>query len=339
MKAVAALSLLALAVAGGCGNDTPALTELSGGAMGTRYSIKVKSAADSAALGVLQDEIAELLESVENQMSTYRPESTIGRFNANSSTDWQPVGREFCESIEETLTISQLSGGAFDITIGPLVNLWGFGPDGIVDEPPTDELIQQTRLRVGYVNLETDCSVPAIRKLLPDLYIDLSAYAKGYAVDRIAEHLDRVPVADYLVEVGGELRARGLNASEQPWVVAIESPDPSARRVHSTIPISGQAVATSGDYRNFFEHDGKRYSHTIDSRSGRPVTHSLASVTIVHPSAAMADALATAVHVLGPDEGYRLADREDVAALLLAYSVDGITTRSTPAFDRLVPAS
>ncbi len=333
MRAILLLTLLVLAACGGSGN----VETLAGAAMGTTYSIKVKGRPAVITLEELGSELATLLESIEAELSTYRPESGLSRFNASESTDWQPVSELLCESVAATLEISALSGGAFDVTVGPLVDLWGFGAEGMSFEPPDDALVDERLAMVGFENLEADCDQPALRKAIPELRVDLSGWAKGYAVDQVAERLEELRIDGYLVEIGGELRTRGTNASDEAWVIAIESPDPDARRVYATVGVSGMAVATSGDYRNFFEHEGVRYSHMIDTATGRPVSHGLAAVTIVHPSAAYADAMATAVHVLGPDAGYELVEREGVAALLLSYDEQGILGRATPEFGRLGP--
>ncbi len=333
MKALLLVPLLMLAACGGSAD----VETLSGSAMGTTYSIKVKGRPAVISVTELGDELTTLLESVEAELSTYRPESGLSRFNVSTSTDWQPVSQLLCDSVAATLEISRLSDGSFDVTVGPLVDLWGFGAEGIGHEPPEDSAVEESLAVVGYENLEVDCDRPAIRKTIPELRVDLSGWAKGYAVDMLAERLDELFIDDYLVEVGGELRTRGTNAAGDQWVIAIESPDPDARRVYATIGVSDLAVATSGDYRNFFEYEGTRYSHMIDPDTGRPVTHDLASVTIVHPSAAFADAVATAVHVLGPADGYALAEREGLAALLLTYGPQGISGRATPEFAGLDP--
>lgn len=327
------LAVLTLTACGGSGN----VETLTGSAMGTTYSIKLKGRSAAIALDELGNEIGGLLESIEAELSTYRPESGLSTFNASASTDWQPVSELLCRSVAAALAISELSDGAFDVTVGPLVDLWGFGAEGMGFEPPEDALVEERLAIVGFENLEADCEQSALRKAIPELRVDLSGWAKGHAVDRVAERLEELGVDEYLVEVGGELRTRGTNGAEEAWVIAIESPDPSGRTVYATVGVSGLAVATSGDYRNFFEHEGVRYSHTIDTDTGRPVSHDLAAVTIVHPSAAYADALATAVHVLGPEAGYELVEREGIAALLLSYESQGISGRATPAFARLGP--
>ncbi len=327
------LALLLLSACSGSGK----VETLTGSAMGTTYSIKVKGRPAEMSLETLGDELGRQLETIEAELSTYRPQSGISEFNASTSTDWQPVSQLFCDSVAAALEISVLSEGAFDPTVGPLVDLWGFGAEGIGFEPPDDTLVDERLAVVGFENLEADCEQPALRKAIPELRVDLSGWAKGYAVDQVAERLDELEVEAYLVEVGGELRTKGTNASDDAWVIAVESPDPAARSVYATIGVSGLAVATSGDYRNFFEHEGVRYSHTIDPETGRPVNHSLASVTIVHPSTAFADAVATAIHVLGPEAGYELAEREGIAALLLSYESQGVSGRATPEFARLEP--
>ncbi len=326
-------ALLSLAACGGYGK----VETLTGSAMGTTYSIKIKGLPAEMTSEALGDELGRMVESIEAELSTYRPQSGISQFNASKSTDWQPVSQLLCESVAAALEVSALSEGAFDATVGPLVDLWGFGAEGMGFEPPEDTLVDERLAIVGYENLEADCEQSALRKTVPELRVDLSGWAKGYAVDQVAERLDELEVEAYLVEVGGELRTKGTNASDDAWVIAVESPDPAARSVYATIGVSGLAVATSGDYRNFFEHEGVRYSHTIDPDTGRPVTHDLASVTIVHPSTAFADAVATAIHVLGPEAGYELAEREGIAALLLSYAPQGVTGRATPEFARLEP--
>ncbi len=333
MRSLLILTLLSLVACSGSGN----VETLTGSAMGTTYSIKIKGRSAVITLEEVGDDLARLLETIEAELSTYRPQSGISEFNASTSTDWQPVSELLCESVAAALEISELSDGAFDATVGPLVDLWGFGADGMSFEPPDDGLVEERLAIVGFENLEADCEKPALRKAIPELRIDLSGWAKGYAVDQVAERLEELRIDEYLVEVGGELRTRGTNASDEAWVIAVESPDPEARSVYATIGVSGLAVATSGDYRNFYEHEGVRYSHTIDPETGRPVTHDLASVTIVHPSTAYADALATAIHVLGPEAGYELAEREGIAALLLSYAPQGVSGRATPEFARLEP--
>ncbi|MCP4042888.1 MAG: FAD:protein FMN transferase, partial [Gammaproteobacteria bacterium] len=271
---------------------------LSGATMGTTYTIKIISSSDIPEN--LNPDIINLLSLVDRNMSTYRQDSEVSRFNRSGSTEWTEITKDTLEVVEQALHVSRLSAGGFDITVAPLINLWGFGPGHQGRRIPTDEQIREQLASVGYTHLHTRDSPPAIRKDIPELRIDLSAIAKGYAVDRIAEHLESAAIRDYMVEIGGELRVKGHNARNKPWTIAVEKPVPDRRSVHSLIQLTDQGLATSGDYRNYFEQDGQRFSHTIDPRTGRSSRHKLASVTVITPSAMHADAMATALTTLGP---------------------------------------
>jgi len=330
-RTVAILSLSVMLLQS-CAQDHKEVFELSGSTMGTRFSIKLPQLPPAVDAEVLRQDIDNELLQIEMQMSTYRVDSAISRFNVSDSVGWQSVPIELCKAIEESLEISERTAGAFDITIGPLVNLWGFGPDGSVRTPPSEQDIAAAQQRVGYSRLQADCTMPAIRKEIPRLYLDLSAYAKGYAVDRLGSLLDAAGATDYLVEIGGEMKLRGRNAERQEWAVAIEAPLQNERRVQRVFRLTNQSVATSGDYRNFFESGGVHFSHTIDSRSGKPVGHNLASVTVIAETTAIADAMATALLVLGPDDGLTLATKENIAAFLLIRGSQGIEERMSPAF-------
>jgi thiamine biosynthesis lipoprotein len=333
MNRVIVLALLAL-LPGACGRQHTPMPqyELIGQTMGTSFSIKVVTD-DELNGSQLEQEVAGLLSHIDSNLSTWQPDSDLSLFNSNTSTDWIEVTTELCDVIEAALNLSERTGGAFDITVGPLVNLWGFGPKTReVETVPTDESIASARKRVGYQNLQTDCLTPAIRKSRPDVYVDLSAFAKGYAVDQLAELLDKQGIENYLVELGGELRLRGHNANSQSWAVAIEKPADFERTVQTVVHLTDQAMATSGDYRNFFEIDDQRYSHTIDSRTGRPVAHNAAAVTVISASAASADGLATALLVLGPEEGFEFAERENIAAYFLIRRGSNIEEIASTAF-------
>lgn len=325
-------ALLAIACAG-C--DTGVAThELAGATMGTSYSVKAVGAALDA--GLLKQQIDAALVAVNDAMSTWQAESELSRFNAQASTDWVSVSRGLCAVVEQAQRLSELSSGAFDVTVGPAVNLWGFGPAGAAVEPPADAELEGAMARVGYPKLSVDCGAPALRKARADVYVDLSAIAKGYAVDRVADVLDAAGATGYLVEVGGEMRLKGTKPGGAPWAVAIETPQRAGRAVQSILELSDVAVATSGDYRNYFEHDGEFYSHTIDPRTGGPVRHSLASVTVVAETATLADGMATAMLVLGPGDGLALAERENIAAYFLTRSDDGFSAQTSTRFDTQV---
>ncbi|MEM7018363.1 MAG: FAD:protein FMN transferase [Pseudomonadota bacterium] len=309
------------------------LTELNGRTMGTTYTVKIVDLPQSIEQKTLHQKIDAVLVQVNNVMSTYQSDSELSLFNQNQSTDWIDISPELLSVVQAAREISELSNGAFDVTVGPLVNLWGFGPDvNLEDALPAAEKINEVRERVGYQKVELHPSPPAMRKAIPDVYIDLSSIAKGYGVDQIATLLEVSNIQNYLVEVGGELRAHGDNADDLPWRLAIEKPVANERSVQMIIPLSGQSIATSGDYRNYFEKDGQRYSHIIDSTTGKPVTHKLASVTVLHPSSMRADGLATAFLVLGPERAYALANQKNIAALFLIKTANGFEQKATMAF-------
>jgi thiamine biosynthesis lipoprotein len=234
--------------------------------------------------------------------------------------------------VREALRISEASGGAFDVTVGPLVNLWGFGPEDRPRRVPDERAIEERRAAVGYRKLAVRMSPPAVKKDAPELSCDLSALAKGYGVDTVAEYLDACGMRNYMVEVGGEVRAKGKNGQGIPWRIGVERPGGPGGLL-KVIRISGHALATSGDYRNYFEEDGVRYSHTIDPRTGRPIAHALGSVTVIHRSCMVADGMATAINVLGPQAGYDLAVRQKLPVLMVVREGDGFTETMTPWFE------
>ncbi len=319
-----------------CGGDARLPQyELTGSALGTTFSVLLVAPGEPFSKDELQSGILETLEDVDRLASTWREDSELSRFNANTSSAWIDTSIEFCEAIERALEIGRLTDGAFDITVGPLVNLWGFGPDGGVSEPPAEDRLRAVLREVGYEQLQTRCDMPAVQKRSGSVYIDLSGWAKGYAVDRLAALLDQRALKDYLIEVGGELRVRGHNAEGLKWAIAIEAPSTTKRVPHSVLRLTDVSVATSGDYRNYFDHDGNHYSHTIDARTGYPVSHALAAVTVVNESAAYADAMATALLVLGPAEGPERAEQLGVAAFFLIRDNTGFEEVESPSFQSL----
>lgn len=286
--------------------------------------------------GLIQSE----LQNVNSKMSTYLPSSELSRFNRLQETTPFPVSPEMLEVLLEAQRISAATGGAFDVTVGPLVNAWGFGPEHRGPVWPEQEEIDRLRSKVGWANIKIDEEASTIRKLDPAIYCDLSAIAKGYAVDRVSETLAAAGFVQHMVEVGGEIRTQGHNASGKPWRIAIERPVSGDRALQRVLPLADLAMATSGDYRNFFEHEGKRFSHTIDPRTGRPAEHSLASVSVVDGTCMQADGYATALMVLGEDEGYRLAVEQDLAALFLVRGdSETFQERPTPSFEKLFGAA
>ncbi|NQU21228.1 MAG: FAD:protein FMN transferase [Candidatus Nealsonbacteria bacterium] len=339
-----ALALCLALLCAASANAAAPPTTFTGDTMGTRYTIKVVDLPGDAARQTVEDEIRQELQQIDGLMSTYRPDSELSNFNRFDRTgEWFDVSPQTAAVLEEALTVGRLTDGAFDVTVGPLVNLWNFGPDVAVPQKvPTPEQIESAAARVGFENVEVRTDPPAVRKKLPGLTIDLSGVAKGFAVDRVAEYLAGRGAENFLVEIGGEVRAAGHNHRGVSWRIGVESPVVGIRAVEKTVALKNLAMATSGDYRNYFEADGVRYSHIIDPRTGRPVTHRLASVTVLDASCTRADALATALMVLGPQEGYELAVREKLAVLMIVRTVtgsndDGFVEKTTPAFDKAVP--
>ncbi len=308
----------------GCEREAP-LIEVEGPTMGTYYSVKVVNAPAGLTAQTLQHEVESTLNQVISEISTYDPNSELSRLNRNPSTDWIPVSSNLFEVIAEGQRIAALTDGAFDVTVGPLVNLWGFGPEAKTGEPPTPEAIQAALARVGWKNLELRTEPPAIRKTRGDLYIDLSALGEGVGADRVSAMLDAQGIRHDMVAVAGTIRAKGYNAKGQPWSIAIEEPLPDQRIVHRIVPVSDRAISTSGDYRNFFEKDGKRYSHEIDPKTGSPIESHLGSATVMGDRAMVVDGLATALMVLGDKRGPALAADQGLAAYFIVR--DGTTLR------------
>lgn len=295
---------------------------LRGSTMGTTYSVQIVEPPAELDRNALAEHIEMRLSEINELMSTYQPGSELSRFNASSATGWFWVSPELVEVVAAAQAVSEASLGAFDVTVGPLVNLWGFGPTVNADVLPNAGEIQAAQSRVGWQKLELQAQPPALRKERPDLYVDLSAIAKGYAVDQVAALVESEGVDNYLVEVGGELRGRGLNGRGEPWQIAIEQPVVSKRAMFRVVALRDIGMATSGDYRNFFEIDGERYSHTIDPATGQPVGHRLASVTVLAAETMQADAWATALLVLGPKRGFELAEQLGLAAFFIEHAQD-----------------
>lgn len=303
-----------------CQPGDDGLVSISGPTMGTSYSVKVANAeVDKEALAA---KVERRLLELNEVLSTFIADSELSLLNAGDEMGPIVVSGDLKAVLEVSLEVYQLSGGAFDVTVGPVVNLWGFGPAGPRDGVPSPEQIAVALGAVGFggVSIEGhEMTKPA------NIYIDLSAVAKGYAVDEIAALVEEVGASGYMVEIGGEVRANGVNQRGETWRIGIEAPEKLERRLHTVMPLDGLALATSGDYRNYFEHEGVSYSHTIDPRTGWPVSHNLASVTVLHQRAAMADALATAFTVLGPEKALSLSEELNLPVLAIIRTDDKYT--------------
>lgn len=329
----------AVVVLGACTED-PATLEVSGETMGTTYNIvAVDHTAELEADEVRAAAEATLAE-VNAKMSNWDPNSEISRFNAARSTQPVDISPELAEVLKVAMEVHEASQGQFDVTLGPLIELWGFGARTPESPVPSDEAIEAALSVVGQsrvLTLTTD--PPTLSKARPETSVYLAAIAKGFGVDRVAATLAGLGLADFMVEIGGDLYATGNNPEGEPWRIGIERPDATNRSVEEIVNLSGLGMATSGDYRNYFEEDGVRYSHIIDADTGRPITHETASVTVLAETAMLADGWATALLALGQERGMDLAEDADLAVFFMVRDESagetGFMTVATPQFEAL----
>ncbi|WP_040404462.1 FAD:protein FMN transferase [Amphritea japonica] len=324
-----AASFLFLTVLPGC-SKPPQIVGHQGLTMGTSFTVKWVSS-DSETDKKLPAQIDQILIAVNNAMSTYQADSELTRINQLPAGSEVKLSSDLAKVLSRALEISQSSAGAFDVTVGPLVNLWGFGPEGRIIKAPSDDEITALSERIGYKKIQLSKTGTELYKS-GDIYIDLSAIAKGFGVDKLAQLLEDVGISSYLVEIGGELRAKGIKPDGNNWKIAIEAPLVGERKIQRIIAVKNVAIATSGDYRNYFEEDGVRFSHTINPATAKPIDHKLASVTVLAADCASADALATAMMVLGPQVAEQYALQEGVEALLIVKTEAGFKEIMTPGF-------
>ncbi|WP_299015935.1 FAD:protein FMN transferase [uncultured Photobacterium sp.] len=326
-----AIWLLVLAFTlSGCG-DQREMVHLNGSTMGTYYSIKLINQEGLPSAEELQAEIDRRLELVNDQMSTYRKHSELSRFNQHKSDTPFEVSADTVKVVTEAIRLAKLTDGALDVTVGPVVNLWSFGPEARPEHTPTEEELSERQKVVGIHHLSVEGN--KLKKDIPELYVDLSSIAKGFGVDVVADYFEQLNVADYLVEIGGELRLKGNNLKGVPWRIAIEKPtDDGSRSVQEIIEPGNMAVATSGDYRNYFEEGGVRYSHLIDPKTCKPISNHVVSVSVLHPSSMTADALATAFSVMGEEKTLELAQKENLPVLLVVKTEQGFKEYTSDAF-------
>lgn len=308
-------------------DNTAKIYQVSGAIMGTTYHISV--VANQPLRTSLSDELHQKLLHIDQLMSTYKTESEINQLNKLTVGTAQKISAEMIDVIRISQQVFDYTGGAFDPTVGALVDLWGFGPIDTSDSVPEVQHIAKLRAKIGFDKFHLDND--QLLKL-GEVKLDFSAVAKGYAVDVVSNYLLAQGYDNHLVEVGGELRLRGLKPHGKKWHVGIEAPQANHSIAQQVIAVSNVAVATSGDYRNYFERNGKRYSHTIDPRTGYPVTHQLASVTVIADNAAMADALATGFAVMGDVQALRLAEQLALPVYMLVKDNDGFTALYSSAF-------
>ncbi|TDO06027.1 MULTISPECIES: FAD:protein FMN transferase [Halomonas] len=328
------LLLLIVLLAGCSERDRPldSPVTLKGEVFGTFYQVTIADPLTRRELEALETGILAEMASVDAAMSTWRKDSELVLFNQAPLGEWQSLSDELIEVMAIGQAVSEASGGAFDMTIGGLVNLWSFGPEARPREVPDDATLSKRLAKIGPGSLEIDEQALQARRLR-DVFVDLSGVAKGHATDRVAAYLTRQEIDHYLVNIGGELKVAGFRDGESsPWRIGIEVPRDGPQQAQQILPLNDMALATSGDYRNYFEEDGQRYSHTIDPRTGRPIDHRLASVSVFMSSDAWADAWATALMVLGEEEGMALARERNLAVLMLVRQGEGWATWVSPAF-------
>ncbi len=325
------VSLFVLSVVAAC-HQAPVEHRFSGQTMGTSYLVHAFCAAQQPDL---QAQVEALLAQINAEMSTYQPDSVLSRFNRSEIGSWQPITPAMHQVLSASLALSELSAGAFDVTVGPLVNLWGFGPDGRAAAPPSPEALTAARQRVGYQHLELRAEPPALRRL-QDAYVDLSAIAKGYGVDAVFALVQAAGCDALLVEIGGDLRVGAAKPDGSPWRIGIEAPDPESRgQVHQVLAVTDLAMATSGDYRNYLLQGGRRLSHTIDPATRAPGDQGIVSINLQQTAAKGADGYATLFGVLPATEGLALAEALSVPLLMLVEDAEGLQQLASSSFQAL----
>jgi len=333
-------ALLALTlILTGCDPTPPApqpdaaVTVLEGKTMGTSWRVSVVDR-DKAETDALREKITAQLDADDMLLSTWKSDSALSRFNASTSTTPWPVDAAMADIITLALRIGIKTDSAMDITIGPLVNLWGFGPDKQPNTTPTPAQIEAAKMRVGLQHLAVSYQAGQqfLQKDIPDLYVDLSTVGEGYAADHLARLMEQEGIPRYLVSVGGALVSRGMNGEGKPWRVAIQKPTDRENAVQAVVDINGHGISTSGSYRNYYELDGKRLSHVIDPHTGHPVDHNLVSVTVIAPTALEADTWDTGLMVLGPQKAREVAMREGLAIYMITKEGDTFTPWMSPQF-------
>lgn len=298
--------------------------------MGTTYAVTLIGVEANIAQA-LEQEVADELVGINRIFSTYIADSELNRLNEHPIGEPLRISAALLEVLKMSQAIFHGSGGAFDPTVMPLVNLWGFGPEKRADGVPASTAIEDVLRTVGFDALELDTANQTATRTR-DISIDLSAIAKGYGVDLLVALMERRAVQNFMIDIGGELRVSGHNAEGRPWRIAIEDAS-GAYGAATVIAVTDRGIATSGDYRNYFEQGGKRYSHTIDPRDGYPIDHNLASATVIAANAGLADGWATALSVIGSEKALAIADREDIAVLLLVKTPEGFELQVNSAFE------
>lgn len=340
----AAICALCCLVLSGCqsdfrnsnGGNSGQEFSLEGQTMGTYYRIKYvlsDALAQQTPSDTVQAAVEFELKRVNSLMSTYDENSELSQINQSESTEDIPVSPDTGAVLRLAWKIAQQTDGAYDPTVGALVNLWRFGPEARPERVPTDQEIAEAKRSVGYQKIklfvskdQTEDKSLAIKKEQADVYIDLSSVAKGFGVDCVAEMLLERGINRFLIDIGGELRAAGRNKTGEPWQIGIQRPQLKAGPLMRIVSLENRAIATSGNYLNFYEENGVRYSHLIDPKTGKPIRHRTASVTVIAPTCAEADAWATALIVLGSEKGQILAKKNHLQATFIDKIDNGFST-------------
>ena len=300
--------------------------QLTGPIFGTQWSLIYHGVDESVTEEKVKEALLEAFSVVDDSMNHYLPSSTLSELNRLPAMEVMEVDWDFALVFNTALDIYYATGGAYDPSVSPLINLWGFGPEGVTKRP-TDEEIAAVEPFVGLDEFAWDLSTRGFVKRDAKATLDFSSIAKGYAVDLAADSLDDLGLDHFMLEVGGEIQVRGSSPRGDAWRLAVERPTPGSRgQIFTAIEVSDVGVATSGDYRNFFEDGGRRFSHLIDPRTGYPIEHDLVSATVVHPSTMIADAWATALMVVGTEEALRLADVYELAVFLISREDDQLVS-------------
>ena len=330
MKAV--LGILCSLVLAGCGEPDP-VERISGPTMGSTYTVQYVPPPQGPDADQVRQDVEGILAGLDAHFSTYRSDSLIARFNQLPAGSCQAMPDDVLKLVRLGEVLWRESGGAFDLSVEPLLNLWGFGPQAREEKVPDAQRLAEVRQRVGQGHLRIDGE-----RLCKDiaLELDFNSIVAGFGVDRIVERLRALGIDNLLVEVTGELKAVGRKPDGSAWRVGLELPREDRQIAEQIVAVDGLGVSTSGDYRNYFEENGQRFSHTFDARLGRPVAHGLAAVTVFDGSALVADGYSTVLLILGPEQGWEFAVAQDLAAVFVVRADSGFIARVTPAFERIV---
>ncbi|ADO47764.1 FAD:protein FMN transferase ApbE [[Enterobacter] lignolyticus] len=334
-------ALLAMVVfIAGCDNSSApsatasSATVLEGKTMGTFWRVSVINL-DNDKSEALRKKVQAQLDADDMLLSTWKNNSALMQFNHSTSLSPWPVSEAMADIVTASLRIGAKTQGAMDITVGPLVNLWGFGPDKQPVKTPDRAQIDAARARTGLQHLTVinKSGGQYLQKDIADLFVDLSTVGEGYAADHLARLMEQEGISRYLVSVGGALVSRGMNADGKPWRVAIQKPTDRENAVQAIVDINGHGISTSGSYRNYYELDGKRISHIIDPQTGHPIDHKLVSVTVIAPTALEADGWDTGLMVLGTEKAKQVVREQGLAVYMIFKEGDGFKTWMSPQFE------